>query len=732
MRVFLPILVILAFIGTSYAQHASDPKLYLITVATAETDGFKRLQKTAEAYGHELHVLGLGEKWQGGTMEGLGGGQKVRLLRQHFTDNQLDPNTIVMFIDAYDVLILEDPITILRRFLLEFPTAKILFGAEPYCWPDSTLAPKYPLVTFGERYLNSGLFMGYITEIERLITIGGDLYDFDDDQLYYTKIYLDPKLRAELSIELDSLSRIFQNLNGAVGQITIEHEDDGTSKLYNKEFNTHPAIVHGNGPSKISLNYLENYVAGAYNKLLGCTRCANVKLTETLSSYPSLTLAVFIGKPIPFVEEFFASVKGLLYPKEKIDLVIFNNQKRSDKEVEKFVAENGKAYRTVIVRGIDAGICEYTARNDAFHHALEQKSDYIFSLDADVHLNPTALVHLVQRARANDLRMLTPVVNIPGKLFTNFWGAVSPNGYYERANDYTAIVEGDRKGIWNVPFAASAILIAAEKLPFFMNAYYYDQKLDPDMSFAKFCRDKGHFMYVSNEENYGILLVTDQFANLPDEIINADLYDYPANPALWEKRYIHPEYRKYLDPDFEVPQACPDVYDYPLVSLRFCKEIIEIMEHSNAWSDGSNFDKRLDGGYENVPTRDIHMNQVNFDNQWLKVVDDYVAPMQEKVFTGYFARPVKSSMMFVVRYKPEEQASLRPHHDASTYSIDIALNKKGVDYEGGGVRYHRYNCTVPADEPGWTMMFPGRLTHLHEGLPTTKGTRYILVSFLNP
>lgn len=57
-------------------------------------------------------------------------------------------------------------------------------------------------------------------------------------------------------------------------------------------------------------------------------------------------------------------------------------------------------------------------------------------------------------------------------------------------------------------------------------------------------------------------------------------------------------------------------------------------------------------------------------------------------------------MMFVVRYKPEEQPSLRPHHDASTFSIDIALNKKGRDYEGGGVRYIRYNCTVPADEVG--------------------------------
>lgn len=57
-------------------------------------------------------------------------------------------------------------------------------------------------------------------------------------------------------------------------------------------------------------------------------------------------------------------------------------------------------------------------------------------------------------------------------------------------------------------------------------------------------------------------------------------------------------------------------------------------------------------------------------------------------------------MMFVVRYKPDEQAALRPHHDASTYSIDVALNRKDIDYEGGGVRFARYNCTLEANKLG--------------------------------
>lgn len=37
-------------------------------------------------------------------------------------------------------------------------------------------------------------------------------------------------------------------------------------------------------------------------------------------------------------------------------------------------------------------------------------------------------------------------------------------------------------------------------------------------------------------------------------------------------------------------------------------------------------------------------------------------------------------MNFVVRYRPNEQPSLRLHHDASTYTLDMALNRYGIDY----------------------------------------------------
>lgn len=50
--------------------------------------------------------------------------------------------------------------------------------------------------------------------------------DKDDDQLFYTRLYLDEALRHEYKMTLDSLSRIFQNLNGMKNHVQVEADDD--------------------------------------------------------------------------------------------------------------------------------------------------------------------------------------------------------------------------------------------------------------------------------------------------------------------------------------------------------------------------------------------------------------------------------------------------------------------------------------------------------------------------
>lgn len=62
-------------------------------------------------------------------------------------------------------------------------------------------------------------------------------------------------------------------------------------------------------------------------------------------------------------------------------------------------------------------------------------------------------------------------------------------------------------------------------------------------------------------------------------------------------------------------------------------------------------DERLAGGYENVPTRDIHMNQVGLEPQWIRLLKDYVHPVQLKVFSGYHSEVCLFLMSYTLLLK---------------------------------------------------------------------------------
>lgn len=64
------------------------------------------------------------------------------------------------------------------------------------------------------------MFIGYAPEIHKILNYG-EIANDDDDQRYYTKIYLDKEKRKELSIKLDHRSELFQNLNGALTDVEL-------------------------------------------------------------------------------------------------------------------------------------------------------------------------------------------------------------------------------------------------------------------------------------------------------------------------------------------------------------------------------------------------------------------------------------------------------------------------------------------------------------------------------
>ncbi|KAL3040396.1 hypothetical protein OYC64_011427 [Pagothenia borchgrevinki] len=700
-------------------------KLLVLTVATEETDGFLRFMKSANYFKYNVKVLGMGEPWKGGDVgRSIGGGQKVRLLKEAMEALADQEDLVVLTVDSYDLIFAAGPEEILRKF--QQANHKVLFAADGLIWPDKKLADKYPSVRSGKRYLNSGGIIGYAPFINKVVT-QWNLHDNDDDQLFYTKIYVDPLQRHTLNMTLDHKCQIFQNLNGAVDEVLLKF---GTNlvRVRNTVYDSLPVVVHGNGNTKIYLNHLANYVPNTWNYEHGCSHCDDDILDlSQLKEYPNVLVGVFIEQPTPFLPEFFHRLLTLDYPKDKLKVFVHNNEVYHEKHIQKFWEENRNVFNTFKVVGPEENLSQGEARNMGMDICRKDVTcDFYFSMDSDVMLtNRQTLKLLVEQNR----KIIGPLVTRHGKLWSNFWGGLSLDGYYARSEDYIDIVQRKRVGLWNIPFMAHVYLVKGSTLRNELKErnYFVLGKLDPDMALCRNSREMGVFMYITNRHDFGRLIST---ANYNTSHYNNDLWQIFENPTDWKEKYIHSNYSRIFTENV-MEEPCPDVFWFPVFSQKACDEIVEEMEHYGSWSGGKNEDKRISGGYETVPTDDIHMKQIGYEKEWLHFIREFISPVTLKVFSGYFTKGY-AVMNFVVKYTPERQAYLRPHHDSSTFTINIALNAKDTDFQGGGCRFHRYNCSVASSRKGWSLMHPGRLTHLHEGLPTTNGTRYIAVSFIDP
>ncbi|TNN88343.1 Procollagen-lysine,2-oxoglutarate 5-dioxygenase 2 [Liparis tanakae] len=658
-------------------------KLLVLTVATKETDGFLRFMQSANYFKYNVKVLGMGETWKGGDVgRSIGGGQKVRLLKEAMEALADQEDLVVLSVDSYDLIFSGGPEEILRKF--QQANHKVLFAAEGLIWPDKRLAEKYPTIRSGKRYLNSGGIIGYAPYINRVVS-QWNLHDNDDDQLFYTKMYLDPLQRQTLNMTLDHKCQIFQNLNGAVDEVLLKFGTERV-RVRNTVYDSLPVVVHGNGHTKMYLNSLANYVPNTWNYEKGCSHCDDdlVDLSQ-LKEYPTVLVGVFIEQPTPFLPEFFHRLLTLDYPKDKLNIFVHNNEVYHEKHIQKFWEENRNVFNTFKVVGPEENLSQGEARNMGMDVCRKDATcDYYFSLDTDVMLTNRQTLKL--------------------------------------------LIEQNR-GMWNIPFMAHVYLVKGSALRNELKErnLFVLEKLDPDMAVCRNAREMGVFMYITNRQDFGRLIST---ANYNISHYNNDLWQIFENPVDWKEKYIHQNYTQIFTENY-MEEPCPDVFWFPVFSEKACDEIVGEMEHFGSWSGGKHEDRRISGGYETVPTDDIHMKQVGYEKEWLHFIREFISPITLKVFSGYFTKGY-SIMNFVVKYTPERQAYLRPHHDSSTFTINIALNNKDTDFQGGGCRFHRYNCSLNSPRKGWSFMHPGRLTHLHEGLPTTNGTRYIAISFIDP
>uniref|UniRef100_A0A674B3A3 procollagen-lysine 5-dioxygenase n=1 Tax=Salmo trutta TaxID=8032 RepID=A0A674B3A3_SALTR len=277
---------------------------------------------------------------------------------------------------------------------------KVLFAAEGLIWPDKRLQDKYPSVRSGKRFLNSGGIMGYAPYVNKLVE-QWNLHENDDDQLFYTKIYLDPQQRENLNMSLDHKSQIFQNLNGAIDEVLLKFGTERV-RVRNTVYDTLPVIVHGNANTKMYLNYLGNYIPNSWNYERGCGVCDhNMVDLSQLKEYPTVMVGVFIEQPTPFLSQFFQRLVTLDYPKHKLNVFVHNNEVYHERHIQKFWEENKDVFNSFKVVGPEENLSQGEARNMGMGLCRKDPScDYYFSMDADVMLtNRQTLRILIEQNR---------------------------------------------------------------------------------------------------------------------------------------------------------------------------------------------------------------------------------------------------------------------------------------------------------------------------------------------
>lgn len=139
-----------------------------------------------------------------------------------------------------------------------------------------------------------------------------------------------------------------------------------------------------------------------------------------------------------------------------------------------------------------------------------------------------------------------------------------------------------------------------------------------------------YFLYVTNQHYYGHLLNLDNFHEHLTTTQIPEFYQLFDNQIEWERIYVHENYTRHvLNDSVSVAMPCPDVYTFPLVSERYCADLLAIANAHEQNSSASFSDQNASA------TNDVHLSHSGFEKQWIFFLREYVRPMQLRLYEGY-------------------------------------------------------------------------------------------------
>ena len=222
-------------------------KLFYITVATKPHPVLYKIKERVNKNGETIHILGGKEDRQIGWEGHQNFGVKLREVSDFLKNPDLNPDDIVLFTDAYDVVYCGTHKEIIEKYM-KF-NKPIVFGAEKQCNPDPGRSTEYGFKATEFPYLNSGMFIGRVWALRKCI-LEYQYEDKDDDQRFWTtQFFENPDL-----IGLDYINELFLNTVDMDKRFFFLDKENSIA-VYK---GSNPMFVHVNGPYKKELlGYLD-------------------------------------------------------------------------------------------------------------------------------------------------------------------------------------------------------------------------------------------------------------------------------------------------------------------------------------------------------------------------------------------------------------------------------------------------------------------------------------------
>ncbi|KND03650.1 uncharacterized protein SPPG_01122 [Spizellomyces punctatus DAOM BR117] len=234
-----------------------DCPVVWVSMGSRCSKGFNRLAANLQSAGIPLAIIGYPDRWKGF-------GHRIRLYHDYLLT--LPDDSLVILSDGDDVIFARCDIKEVEEAYKRLNTS-VVFTAEPYCWPYTSIWSQYPEVPpppptsaghrSGSRYLNAGTVIGTAAALREFLAHsynkGGS--ECADDQGAFTYTFLE---RLELlggdknnpnwqkmGVTLDYYQDIFMSLQATV--MADLKVDVRAGRVRNRLTGGNACILHQNG-----------------------------------------------------------------------------------------------------------------------------------------------------------------------------------------------------------------------------------------------------------------------------------------------------------------------------------------------------------------------------------------------------------------------------------------------------------------------------------------------------